>query len=147
MYDFQSIVSSAGRMVQIGRMCVNKGLKEIGLGSAEADVLMFLYSVGDGVRQDDIVAGIEVSKAAISRTIKSLEKKGYVARKQNLCDRRSYVVWLTERAWKAEVLVKRQYEDLVNAACLGIPEEKVKEVVELFKHVVDNIEKYRLDAS
>ncbi|MGI6162604.1 MAG: MarR family winged helix-turn-helix transcriptional regulator [Bacillota bacterium] len=145
MYDFQLIVSSAGRVVQIGRICVSNALKEIGLSSAEADVLMFLYMNGDGIRQDDIVAGVEVSKPAISRTIHSLESKGYVIRKQNTEDKRSYVVSLTDRAREAEGLVKKQYRDLVNAACLGIPEEKVKEVIEVFKDVVNNMEKYRIE--
>lgn len=144
MYDFQLIVSYAERMVQIGRICVSKALSQVGLSSAEADVLMFLYLTGGGVRQDDIVAGIEVSKPAISRTVKSLENKDYVLRMQNPHDRRSYIVWLTDKARKVETQVKGQYEELVNAACLGISEEKVREVIEIFKDVVDNMEKYRM---
>ncbi len=145
MYDFQLIVSSAGRVIQIGKICISKALKEIGLGSAESDVLLFLYSKGDGIRQDDIVAGVEVSKPAISRTIHSLEKKGFVIREQNAEDKRSYVIWLTDKAKDAEELIKGQYRDLLNASCLGIPEEKVKEVIEVFKDVLNNMEKYRIE--
>ncbi len=145
MYDFQPIVSLAGRIVQIGRICISRGLEHIGLSSAEADVLMFLYLTGDGCRQDDIVTGIEVSKPAISRTVKSLENKGYLIRQQNPDDKRSYVISLTDKAGKFEPLIKKQYMDLVDAARLGISEEKVKEVIEVVKDVVDNMEKYRVD--
>lgn len=98
MYDFQLIVGYASRMIQIGKTCMNKALKSIGLSSSESDVLMFLYSNGDGIRQDQIAAGVEVSKPAISRTIRSLEKKGYIIREQSQKDRREYYVHLSDKA-------------------------------------------------
>ena len=145
MYDFQVIVGYASKMIQIGKTCINKALKSIGLSSSEADVLMFLYANGDGIRQDQIAEGVEVSKPAISRTIHSLEKKGYIIREQSPKDRREYYVHLSAKALQHKQFVQKQYADIVEAACRGISEEKVTEIVGLFRKVIENMEDYRIE--
>ena len=104
---------------------------------------MFLYTNGDGVKQDDIVSGVAVSKPAISRTVMSLEKKGYVTRKHSRVDKRAYLVYLTDKARREESFIQKQYADLVTAAATGIPEEKVEEFIEIFKQVADNLDNHR----
>lgn len=143
MTRFQLVVSLAGRILQSGQMYLNSALREKQLGSAEANILMFLYTHGDGVRQEDIVAGVDVSKPAVSRTIMSLVKKGYVKRVHNQDDKRSYTILLTEKARKEEAFIQKHYEDLVVAASSGIPEAKIEEFVEIFRRVADNLDAYR----
>ena len=71
MNDFRALISIASRIIHDGQACLNKAPMEIGLGSAEANVLMFLFPRWRRRRQDDIVAATEVSKPAISRTVAS----------------------------------------------------------------------------
>ena len=97
---------------------------------------MFLYTNGDGVKQDDIVSGVAVSKPAISRTVVSIEKKGYV-------NKRAYLVYMTDKARQGETFIRQQYADLVTATATGIPEEKVVEFIEIFKQVADNLDNHR----
>lgn len=104
---------------------------------------MFLYSNGDGVKQDDIVSGVDVSKPAISRTVTSLVKKGYITRKHSPTDKRAYLVYLTEKARREEEHIQKQYADLVIAAAAGIPEDKIEEFIEIFRQVADNLEEHR----
>ncbi|HBG22420.1 MAG: MarR family transcriptional regulator [Syntrophaceticus sp.] len=113
------------------------------MGSAEANVLMFLYTNGDGVKQDDIVSGVAVSKPAISRTVVSIEKKGYVTRKHSHNNKRAYLVYMTDKARQGETFIRQQYADLVTATATGIPEEKVVEFIEIFKQVADNLDNHR----
>lgn len=143
MTKFQLLVSLSSRIIQAGQLCVIHALREKQLGSAEANVLMFLYTNGDGVKQDDIVSGVYVSKPAISRTVISLEKKGYVTRKHNPADKRAYLVHLTEKARSEEEHIQKQYADLVTVAATGIPEEKVGEFIEIFRKVADNLDDHR----
>lgn len=98
MTRFELLVSLASRIIQNGQLCIINALQEKQLGSAEANVLMFLYANGDGVKQDDIVTGVAVSKPAISRTVMSLEKKRYLIRKQSQIDKRAYLVYMTDKA-------------------------------------------------
>lgn len=143
MTRFQLLVSLASRIIQAGQLCVINALREKNLGSAEANVLMFLYTNGDGVKQDDIVSGVDVSKPAISRTVTSLVKKGYITRKHSPTDKRAYLVYLTEKARREEEFIQKQYADLVTVAAAGIPEDKVEEFIEIFHQVADNLDNYR----
>lgn len=143
MTRFQLLVSLSSRIIQAGQLCIINALREKQLGSAEANVLMFLYTNGDGVKQDDIVYGVDVSKPAISRTVMSLEKKGYVTRKHNPADKRAYLVYLTEKARSEKDYIEKQYADLVTVAAIGIPEEKVEGFIDIFRKVADNLEDHK----
>lgn len=143
MKDFQMLVNLASSIIHDCQICLNRALREIGLGSAEANVLVFLYNNGDGVRQDDIVAAAEVSKPAISRTIASLESKGYIHREEGERDRRSRVVRLTEKARRDEAFIQRQYADLVAAASDGIPDDMVADFIKVFSQVAGNVSLHR----
>lgn len=143
MKDFQVLVGLASSIIHDCQVCLNSALKEIGLGSAEANVLMCLYGSDGGVRQDDIVAATEVSKPAISRTVASLEAKGYVVREPHPKDRRSRVVSLTDKARRGRKLIQQQYSDLVAAAARGIPEDRVTDFIEVFSQVSRNISLHR----
>lgn len=143
MTRFELLVSLAGRIIQSGQLCIIDVLQEKKLGSAEANVLMFLYANGDGVIQDDLVSGIAVSKPAISRTVISLERKGYITRKHSHTDKRAYLVYLTAKARREEDFIRQQYADLITVAATGIPVEKVEEFIEIFKQVADNLDNHR----
>ncbi len=143
MKDFQLLVSLAGRIIQGCQICLNSALRPIGIGSAEANVLMFLFTSGDGVNQEDIVAAIEVSKPAISRTIASLVTKGFVTRQLNESDRRSYIIYLTDKAREKEPFIQEQYATLVEAASGGVAPDKVAGFIEVFRQVADNVDSYR----
>jgi DNA-binding MarR family transcriptional regulator len=143
--DFRMLVSLASRIIHDCQVTLNRTLMDLGLGSAEANVLMFLYSGGDGVRQDDIVAATEVSKPAISRTVASLEAKGYVVREQALSDKRSRIVRLTEKAKAIQAVVEQHYSDLVSAAARDIPADRIHEFMAMFSQVARNVARYRED--
>ncbi len=143
MTRFQLLVNLASRIIQSGQLCLLKALREKQLGSAEANVLMFLYTYGEGIKQDDIVTGVAVSKPAVSRTIMSLEKKGYIIRKPNTLDKRAHLVYLTEKARREEEYIQKQYEELVKVAAVGIPDDKIEEFIDIFQKVAENLDNHR----
>lgn len=145
--QFRLVVNLASRVIQAGQTYLNSALRERGLSSAEANILMFLYTNGDGIRQEDIVAGVEISKPAVSRTVTSLVKKGYVKRVPGKRDRRSRIVLLTAKARDEQAFIEKQYRDLVDAASRGVPEDKVTEFIDVFKKVAENLETYRKNAA
>jgi MarR family transcriptional regulator for hemolysin len=140
---FQLLFNLASRIIQAGQLRLIKALREKQLGSAEANVLMFLYTYGEGIKQDDIVTGVAVSKPAVSRTIMSLEKKGYIIRKPNTLDKRAHLVYLTEKARREEEYIQKQYEELVRVAAVGIPDDKIEEFIDIFQKVAENLDNHR----
>ncbi len=143
MEDFRLIVSLASRIIQAGQICLASSLKGTGLRSAEANVLMFLYTNGDGVKQDDIVSAVEVSRPAISRTIASLASKGYVTLTTATTDKRARVVSLTEKARQHQAFINTQYANMVRAASEGVPAEAVQQFIGVFRKVAENLDAYR----
>ncbi len=141
--DFRLLVNLGNRIVQDGQVCLNAALREYGVSSAEANVLMFLYASGDGFTQDTIVSGVSVSKAAISRTLGSMERKSLIVRSRNESDRRSYRIWLTDRARRLRDYIEAQYKELVIAAAEGIAQEEVEGFTRVLQRVAENLESYR----
>lgn len=51
----------------------------------------------DGITVSQIAAELEVTPPAVSRTLKSLDEKGFIERRVNMLNRRSTIVILTEK--------------------------------------------------
>ena len=56
----------------------------------------------DGLTQDEMATKISVDKAATTRTIQGMEKKGLIVRDSNEKDHRSKCVYLTDKAKQME---------------------------------------------
>lgn len=76
---------------------VNSKLKPYDLKFAEFICLLNLYE-NDGSHQDFIIKRKYTDKSAITRTLQSLEKKGFVKREKSEEDKRINCVYLTEKA-------------------------------------------------
>lgn len=71
-------------------------LKEYKLNSAEGLVLLILYGK-DGITQEQIIEEIQHDKGVMTRTMQSLEDKGYIIRNKNTNDNRSFNFYLTKK--------------------------------------------------
>ena len=82
------------------RLYFKGALKEHGLVPTEAMVLLTLIDTGSGPdkTQEQIIEELQYDKAAMTRTMQSLERKGYVTRRNNPRDSRSYLFTATEQA-------------------------------------------------
>ena len=95
------------------KFCFKSALSEHDLNSTEGMVLLVLYendgqtaegilenrhAVKIGQTQDQLISELHYDKAAMTRTMQSLEKKGLVLRSNNPLDSRSYLFVLTDKA-------------------------------------------------
>lgn len=71
-------------------------LKPYDLGSGQYTYLLMLYQK-DGVSQEELSKQLMIDKGTTARAIEKLEKLGYVIRKTNPADRRSNIVFLTDK--------------------------------------------------
>jgi DNA-binding MarR family transcriptional regulator len=88
---------------------------------------------------------MELTRPAISRTLRGLERKGYVRRYPAERDRRSRQVFLTDKALQEKARVEEAYRQIVAAATEGIPEEKASEFLGYLRRVAENLDAYRKD--
>ena len=85
-------------------------LREYDLNSTEGMVLLVLYcsdgqteegileNIHNGQTQDQLISELHCDKAAMTRTMQALEKKGFVLRRDNPLDSRSFLFVLTDKA-------------------------------------------------
>ena len=74
---------------------VAEACEDLGLTYSEFVLLVRLYD-NEGAKQDELAANLFLDKAVVTRTINSLEAKGYLLRKPDASDRRVRHVYLTE---------------------------------------------------
>ena len=113
-------------------------LKELGLSPGQPKVLRYLAAAGPS-SQRDLAYYCGVDPSAISRTLDSMERDGFLCRKPDPRDRRSERVELTEQgraaleAWDAQGMVieeqmlqdfspeeRAQLKDLLERACRNV---------------------------
>ena len=92
---------SLGRLVAILHRrdiaYLNQALKPYAITSAEVGMMRSLYKAEDR-SQEELSLTLTIDKAAIARSVKSLEAKGYVRRISDERDKRCNRLFLTEKA-------------------------------------------------
>lgn len=76
---------------------VIKTMKEQGIGSGEVDLIHCIRH-HSGISQKQACEQLNIDKAAIARRSANLEKKGYLIRKENPADKRSVLLYPTDKA-------------------------------------------------
>ena len=69
-------------ILRSARQIVNAELKPLNLSNSEGDILFHLLSANDGISQETLADRLDIGKAAVSRTVGSLEEKGFIRRRR-----------------------------------------------------------------
>lgn len=95
------VKQSIGRMISIlhrhAQAHHNHNLKDSGINAKDLPILLYLYH-HDGSTQDAVVSFLNIDKAAVTRTVQSLEERGYITRHKSVDDRRCNHLHLTDQA-------------------------------------------------
>ena len=138
MSNIKDIWLYANNILRSSRQLINEGLYPLNLSSAEGNILMHLFTESIGIKQEDIVAQLDISKPAVSRAIDSLQKKGYVKSYKDSMDRRVNRIFLTEKARRIKTKVEHIYDGVYAVAAEGISAEEADSIMELFGRVSQN---------
>lgn len=79
-----------------------KTMKEEGIGTAEFDFI-HLIRHNPGITQAQVREALKIDKGAAARRASSLEAKGYLIRKPNPNDKRSQLLFATDKAEELKV--------------------------------------------
>jgi len=139
MAEIRDIWLHAHNMLRSARQIVNENLRPLNLTSAEGNILLHLLTQGREMRQERLADELDVSRPAISRTIHSLEGKGFLTREADPEDRRAYRVRLTARALALGPEIERAYDRLYTLAVQGISPEELEQFTALFARISENL--------
>ena len=138
MSEIRDIWLHAHNMIRSARQIINENLRPLGLSSAEGNIVLHLFTQGQEMGQEQLVAQLDVSKAAVSRTLNSLDKKGYIARQRDPDDRRAHRIRLTDAALKIGPAVEQVYNHIFTLAVQGISQDELEYFMNLFKRISEN---------
>jgi MarR family transcriptional regulator for hemolysin len=138
MSEIRDIWLHAHNMLRTARQIINKNLQPLNLSSAEGNILLHLLTQGREMRQEQMVEQLDISKPAVSRTLNSLEKKGYVTRRPDPDDKRAQWVQLTDKALEVGPAIEQIYNQIYTLAMQGISQEEFDYFVKLFGRISEN---------
>ena len=113
--------------------------KKWNLTRNELDVLLFLHNNPEYDRAVDIVQNRGLSKSHVSLSINNLESRGFLTRREDLADRRTIHLTLTEAALpivEKGQMSQRQFFSYIHK---GVTQEQIDLMMDFARKVSENI--------
>lgn len=101
-------------------------------------ILAVLWN-GDGCSQQHLANATYRDKPSTTRLLDNLEKEGYIVRKGSEHDRRTNLIFLTEKGQKIEKPVTRVIYQVLDDATKGLSEQDIRLLKSYFDKIFNNI--------
>ena len=132
-------------ILRLARQFIVAELEPLNISRAEGDILFLLLTGSNDLQQEQIADQLDIGKASVSRTISSLESKGFVVRTRQDTDKRAYIISLTKKALVIGAEVTGVYDRLYLLIRKGIANEKFMSIESLLTQITDNLKSVSLD--
>ena len=119
----------------------NEQLEASGMNFSQAFLLNELFSMDvRGVCSKELSQRVGFARSSISRTLKELQRNGYVRMRTDAKDNRKKHIILTKKAREAEPTVKGYMAELTGELLRAIPEYSLPEIENALQMILDNIQ-------
>jgi DNA-binding MarR family transcriptional regulator len=146
MKNETQIKHNIGRLISIlhrqAQMFHNQQLKDINISSSEFPFLLYL-NANDGVTQETLVNFYGMDKAAVTRSIQSLEEKEFIYRAKNKDDLRCNHIYLTEKSRQLMPQLKQKVDYWSDYLREDLTQEEVDHVIGILSKMVEKVERNR----
>jgi DNA-binding MarR family transcriptional regulator len=117
-----------------------------GITTRQYTVLARLWEE-DGLSLTEIAHRLYIDPTALSRTVHRMEQAGLVSRVKDDADRRSYRLFLTDRASELREIVQPPIQEAEARSLRGLSDAEVRELKRLLGRVLDNLTALDPDAA
>lgn len=130
----------AGRVPLLLNRFLSQNFKARGihLTREQWSVLAVLWKT-DGCSQQLIADTTSRDKPSITRLVDNLVKEGYITREQHESDRRTNLIYLTQKGKEVEVPVMEVVDETIGKATRGLSEMQIEVIRDAFQLIYDNI--------
>jgi len=132
--EFGFLVARIARRM---RQAVDGEMRLIGLTEATWRPLMYVRSLGDGVRQKELATAMSVEGPSLVRLLDNLERRGLIERREDETDRRARGIYLTRAGRDLAVRVAKVGTEIQTRALAKVPAADL----EICQSVFDKIER------
>ncbi|WMW24146.1 MarR family transcriptional regulator [Methanolobus sediminis] len=126
-----------------GQIYIDKKMEPYGIGSGQFSFLVQLYHE-DGVNQECLSNYLKIDKATTTRAIKKLVDEGYVFKKIDEKDRRSYRIFLTDKGKRLEPDMKKIATEWENILFSNLDRTQREDIISsletMFKNVSERLQ-------
>mgnify|MGYP006072853251 CR=1 FL=1 len=129
---------------QAYRSAVQAELDAAGLQEVSHPLLLCILrsaANGQGLTQRELAQRLGVSPAAVTTSLKSLEKRGYIHREPEPQDARRNRVCLTERGQQAVEACAGCFQRVNQRMSQGLTAEERQQIKALFQRMLENLKK------
>ncbi|MFE3193043.1 MarR family winged helix-turn-helix transcriptional regulator [Nocardia sp. NPDC059240] len=123
-------------------------LRRLGLYAGQELLLMQLWDQ-DGQSQADLAKALKLDPSTVTRTVRSLEQQGLLARTPSPVDRRATIVSLTDGGRALREKVESTWSELEGILTQGMSQRQRDDLLRLLRRVENNLtaagETLRLD--
>ena len=116
-------------------------LADTGLAGCQTPYLMALYR-HEGLTQEELARYLNVNKSSVTRQLAALEEKGYIRREPDPQDRRSLLVYPTEKANELRERMRHVLRDWSDYLTADFTEAERETLSRLMSRVADRAEAY-----
>jgi DNA-binding MarR family transcriptional regulator len=127
-----------------GQIYIDTKMEPYGIGSGQFSFLVQLYHE-DGVNQDCLSNYLKIDKATTTRAIKKLVDKGYVIKKTDEKDRRSYRIFLTDKGKEIEPEMKKIASEWENILFSNLDKTQRETIISSLETMFKNVSKQMQD--
>jgi MarR family transcriptional regulator, transcriptional regulator for hemolysin len=132
--EFGLLVARLSRRL---RQAVDAEMRLIGLTEATWRPLIYLRSLGEGVRQKELATAMSIEGPSLVRLLDSLERRGFIERREDETDRRARGIHLTRAGRDLAVRAARIGNTLQSRLLAGVPEADL----EICERVLETLER------
>ena len=133
-----SIGKNLGILCRQLHIYLKHALRETDVTPTELMFLGFLRN-GDGRSQEEIARDFCIDKAAVARTLQSLESKKLVVRGSDAADKRNKLVYTTSRASQYNGQLSKIQTKWITTAFNGVDDSDIAVFAKVLETVVNNI--------
>jgi DNA-binding MarR family transcriptional regulator len=98
---------------------------------------VFLVNIGDneGTNQEEIANSLAIDKAAIARSVKDMEKKGYVRTERSKVDKRAKELYLSNSGKELYQYMQSLNQEWINHVMGDLDPDDIKDFIRTIDHI------------
>ena len=119
---------------------LNVELKNAGITPAELSYLNYLLEQ-NGMTQDELAKASCVDKAAVTRVIQTLEKKGVVERRADETDKRANRIYITDKAYHYADVIKEVRQKWMQIIDVQMSRQEMQQLEHQVAEIAEKVKK------
>lgn len=110
---------------------------------------IFLVNIGDkeGTTQEQIAHALVIDKAAVARSVKTMEEKGYIRIERSKADKRAKELYLSDSGRELYQYMQHVNQQWINHVMGDMDPHDMEHFIEAIAHISNRAKSYSLDSN